>query len=258
MPLALVPDREPRDNSDMARLFIACHITPSPALRQILRQLATLGPRLKPVHPDQLHLTLAFLGSCDPDIEPALKQAMNQAVQTLARTAFAKSERRSEDRAMPVRWIGLGRFPGNGRHGQNQPGAPQRRPSPRVIFAVPDPSAAAWLCELARALADQLALCDLPIRQETRDFHPHLTLARVRPASRKKPKRRRGTSRPQPHADRHASPPGDDLAALRELLELHQNRDLGMAGLDRLNLIQSQLTPTGPIYTTRHEVCFMD
>ncbi len=72
------------------------------------------------------------------------------------------------------------------------------------------------------------ALEGLKIEKENRPFNPHLTLARVRER----------TSREVAHQI------GETLAAFKV-------DSLGKFQVSEIHLIESQLTPKGPIYTTR-------
>lgn len=70
------------------------------------------------------------------------------------------------------------------------------------------------------------ALADVGFPLEARPFHPHLTLARIR----------RPTSCPPFSA----------------LLSTYKTRCFGDIGVDRIEVFQSQLQPTGAIYTVLH------
>jgi RNA 2',3'-cyclic 3'-phosphodiesterase len=98
-------------------------------------------------------------------------------------------------------------------------GAFPRRDRPSVVWA------ALQHAEPLCAMADQLdlRLSGLGFAAENRRFVSHLTLARVK-----------------------ARPP----AELDEIIERHAATDFGMAAIDAVELLQSELTPAGPIYTT--------
>ena len=72
------------------------------------------------------------------------------------------------------------------------------------------------------------ALGRMGIEKESRPFDPHLTLARVRDR----------TSREMAHQ-------------IGETLATFKVDSLGVFGVSKIHLIESQLTPQGPIYTTR-------
>ncbi|MDQ6857375.1 MAG: RNA 2',3'-cyclic phosphodiesterase [Chloroflexota bacterium] len=130
------------------RLFIAV-----PLPRELTDRAAALLPpalpALKPVRPELMHITLAFLGWTADDRLPDVVAA--------ARAATARH------RGFDLTMAGAGRFPASGR--------------PRVVWlgigAGAEPLAA-LAAEVARALrAAQLTFEDRP-------FAPHLTLARLR------------------------------------------------------------------------------
>ena len=66
--------------------------------------------------------------------------------------------------------------------------------------------------------------------RETRPFSAHITLGRV-----KSPKNRGG--------------PPENLDKLRELIERHQNREVGSFGVEQVSIMKSDLQRSGPIYT---------
>ncbi|MEX1016767.1 MAG: 2'-5' RNA ligase family protein, partial [Phycisphaeraceae bacterium] len=65
---------------DALRLFIALPVRPDPPLRALLGAWAAHRAWLKPVAPEQLHVTLRFLGLCPAERVPALGQAIDRAV----------------------------------------------------------------------------------------------------------------------------------------------------------------------------------
>jgi 2'-5' RNA ligase len=77
------------------------------------------------------------------------------------------------------------------------------------------------LCRLAKEIEQQLALAGWP--EDTRDFSGHLTLCRIR----------------NPRA-------GNELA---KISEQYKDLKLGTISAESVSVYQSQLTPTGPIYT---------
>ena len=142
----------------MIRAFIA--ITPPMTLQQSIAEECQVLQRLalpwRWVSPEQIHLTLRFLGNVPDESVPSLLQAIEQAAQ--GQTAF------------PLRARALGCFP-----------HPARA---RVLWVgLDDPSQALGRLN-ARLTA---ALTPLGFPPEDRPFHPHLTLARAHnrmPASR--------------------------------------------------------------------------
>lgn len=130
------------------RAFVAVEVEGGDALRRIIDELRGYGKALKPVSPDQVHITLKFLGQMDEDLIPQLEAMMREAVQGTA--------------PFTLRLVGLGVFPN-----------PRR---PRVIWAGME--GAEPLGRMAAALEEG---CEpLGFRKEKRQFSPHLTLARVR------------------------------------------------------------------------------
>src|SRR5436189_995904 len=131
----------------MLRTFIAVRIEPTVALRRLHSQLAELGDRFRPVSPDNLHLTLKFLG------ETATSQ-----IPEIGSVVWNIAEKQP---ATTVQLAGLGAFP----H--------ERRPSVIWVgFHHEEP-----LCQMAAAL--ERDLCPLGFAPEGKAFHPHLTLLRV-------------------------------------------------------------------------------
>lgn len=91
---------------------------------------------------------------------------------------------------------------------------------PRVLFVgAEDTSKTA--AELARRLNREMTRAGVP--REDRKFRSHITIGRVR--------------RPRP------------MGALAQRLEALADRECGSMTVDRIVLMQSQLTATGPIYT---------
>lgn len=140
------------------RLFLA--IGPPPELRRLLgERLEPLKgelPRASWVQPENLHLTVRFLGDRPESDVERLESALRGVVEPQARIEAAVGE--------------VGAFP-----------SPKR---PRVVFvglkdaAEPGPRG----IEALRSLAEQVEVCVtavLRVKREKR-FHPHLTLARCR------------------------------------------------------------------------------
>jgi RNA 2',3'-cyclic 3'-phosphodiesterase len=130
------------------RLFIAVHL-PTELTDRAAALLPPALPALKRVRPEQMHVTLAFLGwTADDRLE-----AVNEA----ARAAAAGHP------AFDLALAGAGRFPESGRL--------------RVVWLGIGEGADA-LATLARSVTAQLR--DRQLRFDDRPFAPHLTLARVR------------------------------------------------------------------------------
>jgi len=130
------------------RAFIAVKVPASEELRAVLRELASLGRAVKPVEPENLHVTLKFLGNTDPGLTSAICDIMRRAV------------RGQPPLRMPV--SGLGVFPHVAR--------------PSVIWAGLEQ--AMPLVHVAATLDSELA--GLNFEPEKRPLQPHVTLARIK------------------------------------------------------------------------------
>jgi len=133
------------------RTFIAIELPE--AVRDYLERhqerLRRAGANVKWTRPEQIHLTLAFLGNVAADRMAALEASVREAA-----SAFGP---------LVLRAGGTGQFPPGGR--------------PRVLW-VGVATEAGDLTGLQRAVAG--AAAPLAEKQEHRAFHPHLTLGRVR------------------------------------------------------------------------------
>ncbi len=89
---------------------------------------------------------------------------------------------------------------------------------PQVVWAGVSPEQP--LVQLAKQLEEALEPLGYP--RERRAFHPHLTLARIK-----------------------AKPP----AELKEIADAHETESFGSQIIDTVIYYQSELKPTGPIYT---------
>jgi len=127
----------------MARLFVAIEI-PAPLAAALLATVP-VAPGLRVASPDQVHLTLHFLGDCDPAQAGAVESAL----------AGVQGE------PLVLEAYGVGRF--RGRQGS-------------VLWAGVEISLA--LAALHAATGE--ALAGAGIAPDKRGFHPHLTLARCR------------------------------------------------------------------------------
>jgi 2'-5' RNA ligase len=133
------------------RTFLAVEVGPNVAgsAQKLVNRLKATTAKVSWIRPQQMHLTLAFLGDLRDREIPGLLQAVNAAVRPLA--------------AFDILCRGLGVFPS--------------LDNPRTI----------WLgvtmgAEEMRALHNALekGLASLGIRGEGRRYRPHLTLGRVR------------------------------------------------------------------------------
>jgi 2'-5' RNA ligase len=137
----------------MIRAFIA--ITPPPMLQQAFREVGTAfqGLPVRWVQPEQVHLTLKFLGDVSAEQIVSMRQALEHAARDLAPfTVGAQS---------------LGCFPNTSR--------------PRILWmGLDDPQQV--LSDLQQRV--EAALRVLGFAPEARPFRPHLTLARFQEGSR--------------------------------------------------------------------------
>ena len=179
------------------RLFVALEI---PAA--VRENLATLigelraadvsSPKTKVrwVRPENLHLTLKFIGHVDEDKLDSIRAAL--------------AEVRSEQ-PVELRFCGLGFFPNDKR--------------PRVLWAGID--ASPNLAPLASEIDMRLEKLGIP--RETREFAPHLTLARF-------------------------DPPGIP-EKLRAAARENYTREFGTLRTGEFHLIESKTRPSGAEYT---------
>ncbi len=136
--------------SEMIRTFLAFDINSEQVLerfKEVQAKLIETGADLKPVEPQNIHVTMRFLG----DITPSMVDKINEAMKQVAFTAFDCNIQ------------GVGVFP-DLRY-------------PRVVWA----SIRKGTDEL-RSIFSQLepSLIRLGFRPDNKGFSPHLTLARVR------------------------------------------------------------------------------
>jgi 2'-5' RNA ligase len=119
-------------------------------LRGLQEQLAGVAPGVNWVEPDNMHLTLIFLGEVDARETPHVCKAVAEAAKPFAPFSFSVA--------------GLGAFP-----------TPRR---PRTLIARVD-EGAAELSAIHAALEPALLALG-SYRREERAFTPHLTLGRVK------------------------------------------------------------------------------
>jgi RNA 2',3'-cyclic 3'-phosphodiesterase len=130
------------------RLFVSLELPHS-----ITQHLAELDPHQRGVlwlAPEQMHLTLSFLGNVPQDVEEALKRNLN----AIEWKAFF----------LPI--SGLGTFPGRGR--------------PNILW-VGVGTGHPHLFQLHKRV--QEAAIGAGLEPDLRSFHPHITLARCRDVS---------------------------------------------------------------------------
>lgn len=130
------------------RAFVGVPVGPLPALVRLVEGLDACGADVRTVAPEQLHLTLSFLGDVPDDAAGPLAQALDAATR-----AF---------RPFTARLKGVGAFP-NARR-------------PRVAWvALEDPKP---MVDLALAVRGALQAAGFP--GDDKDFRAHVTLARTR------------------------------------------------------------------------------
>ncbi len=187
--------------SDVWRLFAAIEVPQDVRERvgQAGRLLADAGWRAKWVTPDRTHLTLKFYGNVELERLDALQQALREAI-----------ERES---AFTLQAAGAGVFPN-----------PRR---PRVLWLGLGGHQLQFLNRLQIGI--DRASADLGFPPEVQAFHPHLTVARIKP---------------------------EDLSTItgveRRLAELSAFPALPVP-VDRVTLFRSELRRSGPIYTPLEE-----
>ncbi len=174
----------------MPRLFLAVKIPPAPELVAILRELETLRDPLSLVASENLHVTLKFLGETPRERIDDLQQVVRDVSQRHSR--------------FDAKLLGLGAFP--------------RLERPSVLWCGLTPA------EPFQKLAADLeeAVEPFGFEPESRRFHPHLTLARVK---------------------------GPVSSALRKLWLSRQQTEFGTVAIDAVTLFESQLSPGGAKYT---------
>lgn len=132
------------------RAFIAINL--DPAVRERLyesaRPLRDMSLPVRWVPAENLHLTLKFLGEVEENRRPGIESAVGEALSGYA--------------AFDLALEGFGAFPSLRR--------------PRVLWVGIHP---APTLEAVQAAVES-AMSELGFPRETRDFHPHLTLGRVR------------------------------------------------------------------------------
>jgi len=133
------------------RVFIAIVLSPEAReeLRALQSSLKKAGADVKWADPENIHLTLRFLGDCGRKIMPSVKSALSDAVSDFGQFYIGLE--------------GIGAFPGLS--------------SPEVIWAGVSKGA-----RESGALLDSISsrLAELGITDEERKFSPHITVGRVR------------------------------------------------------------------------------
>lgn len=170
------------------RTFVAIEIAADP-FRDVLSDLRDMGRPVRTVG-EPLHLTLAFLGDTDARLIPEISQ--------IVRDVAAKWP------PCEIELVGIGAFP-----------RPQR---PSAIWGGVSP--VETLGGIAERLGSKLEEIGFP--PESRSFHPHVTLARIK-----------------------GRPPRE----LTGLFELYDGEVFGTWPVREITLYESRLKSDGPEYT---------
>ncbi|HLN62780.1 MAG TPA: RNA 2',3'-cyclic phosphodiesterase [Symbiobacteriaceae bacterium] len=206
----------------MLRCFVAVEVA-APHLRRALEG-AQLGLRRTFGHPDpvkwvpahQFHFTLKFLGETPPEAADRAVQALGRAVAGVA--------------PFDVRVAGLGGFPGGEQLSVLWAGVAEGKEQ---------------LTALASAVEREFEAAGFP--RERRPFRPHLTLGRVRRAKQIRCSTVNEFSRANGEAAERKS--ARVPAAVPQMLAQAAGQEFGTWRVERVVLMQSELTPGGPIYS---------
>lgn len=171
----------------MPRLFVGVPAPDDLETSGVRNALGDHARGVKPVDPDLYHVTVAFLGDTPTGRTDAILEALHEGAQ-----AAGPHEGRAQ---------GLGAFPD------------PRRAS--VVWVGVRDSRLPALAKATRQALDARGI-DYDDRH---DFHPHMTLARLR-----------------------------DKQDLSPLIDPHEDTDFGAFPVDRVHLYESTLTSEGPVY----------
>jgi 2'-5' RNA ligase len=184
---------------DVLRVFIAIDIEDPlvvSRLERLKEAVVATGVPMKPVETENLHLTLRFIGEVPRGLVEEIKR------EVLARLVFEPFD---------MELVGLGAFP-----------SPAR---PRVVWVGVRGGAE----ELRRLRGEiEAGLRRLGVRPEQQEFHPHVTLARIKGSR--------------------------NIQALVKLLAEMSDYEVGRVRVTSVRLKKSTLTRSGPIYETLAEV----
>lgn len=154
--------------------------------------MENLEANLKTVDPKIMHLTLKFLGQTKNIMIPDIEKSISEVTQ--------------DKKPYSLKIIGTGIFP--------------NKNYIKIIWVgVVDNGQ-------TKKISDELdkKLSKIGFKKEKRDFHPHLTLARVKSSKNKE--------------------------KIIDFIEKYKNFEFQESIVDCIELKQSELTPKGPIYTT--------
>ena len=187
-----------RAGAESLRIFIAVDIEDPLIVSRVERvkeAVIATGVPMKPVETENLHITLRFIGEVP-------RSTAEEVAGVLSRLSF---------KPFKIMLKGLGAFPG-----------PYR---PRVVWI-----GVAEGAEQLRSLRDHIeaGLREIGITPERQQFHPHLTLARIKGSR--------------------------NINSLIKLLNEMADVEIGQVTVNSVRLKRSILTRRGPIYETLMEV----
>lgn len=185
------------------RLFIAADLTQEilQKIDKIIAYFQTQSPpgAIKWVNAHNQHLTIKYIGELKEEKLPRVKALMREALQGYIAPTISVAK--------------LGMFP--------------NPVQPRVIWVGIQSNED--LGKIHQSL--DLALVDTGVPRESRGFHPHLTLGRIR----------RQVTR-------------DDVKVIGQTFSQFKVDALGSVRIDEIHLYRSQLTPQGPIYSSLYSL----
>jgi 2'-5' RNA ligase len=183
---------------DLIRTFYALSVPPElvDAVRRIQQRARIDLPRgLRWTAPEQVHLTLAFLGDVPTESVVQLKSILYEIASSVE--------------PFEVSVMGVGGFP--------------RADRPRVVWAGLSGESVHQIGRLHHDLWSRLEPIVPKPEPNDREFHPHITLARV---------------------------PGPQPPKIAAWMQRHADYEFGDWPVREIQLIQSVLTPKGPVYET--------
>jgi|LakMenEpi03Aug12_release.lakeMendotaPanAssembly.Ray.scaffolds.fasta_scaffold233768_2 2'-5' RNA ligase len=183
---------------DLIRTFYALSVPPElvDAVRRIQQRARIDLPRgLRWTAPEQVHLTLAFLGDVPTESVVQLKSILYEIALSVE--------------PFEVSVMGVGGFP--------------RADRPRVVWAGLSGESVHQIGRLHHDLWSRLEPIVPKPEPNDREFHPHITLARV---------------------------PGPQPPKIAAWMQRHADYEFGDWPVREIQLIQSVLTPKGPVYET--------
>lgn len=178
------------------RGFIAIDIDVAPKVLEFEKEIEQTGADVKLVEPENIHMTLKFLGDLDEELVDQIENIMKDAVKEID--------------PFTIKLNGTGVFP-------------NKNYIKVVWIGIEDGQI---IETIAKRIDEQLST--LGFKKEKRGFSPHLTLGRVKTAKNKE--------------------------RLVKTIEKYEDVEFGEFEINSIKLKKSDLTPKGPIYTTRVDV----